>query len=914
MSVNSSFTLCPKTAAPTTSKSTSAFFNKQPENPVTSAAGEGDQKGPSLLVRSLHRGNSPATSAAAAKETTSQLLMYQKHDAINSKRLLRGTFPENLRDSAGRSHASEGSVAAAAIPSRYAPFEALVNERNMTRDLPISPLSHTEFLAWKQNRQRQNEALGDTSTASPICSSQGMPYSNHETVDWEEESKRQESKEGVTKNKEQDDDWGPDVPSAYKKRRLQQLEARKHILTNMNGAHATITDTKSDTAFQAPRAIRATPFEPLVHQRNLNGGRLSVGFSCSTHGDQDTPWKRRYQQSEIARLGSRQLALDVVDQNRQLKIQLIHQEADQLASLEAAGNHQSTYATAINSRKRSPSYLKWDEQGRDERGRSDASLTQKNLVSSSSKITSESKSAISNKNQNDTPIMECEEEDNEGRSFVNLERVSKGQACSPQQESGNSSSHPMCEMEENDACAAEAMNVFGSMNDDLPIDPAETNNLSKEERDDSALLGCCWDRADTSNISDASSHKRRRLSFDVDLEPLPTTLEEPKKALDLSTSMDGDKNANRNGEDEIPADAHVESAKKSECSTSSNFLLDASSASQYSKSGCEVVFEGGDNSLSALDVSAITNASPTPVKRCKVVSSKNIAHQEKLQDNHNEETEPVVTETQISVADKTDISIEDNANEIDQEIAAEEEPIHESDDTTPFIDKVLTSPSSTKNLQLQEDLNQASDRPERTKVPKRSKKSRRKRTPMKGLLKPAPSRVTRSLTRKSIETAEKSNHDLCVDDDSDISTRAALDASTNFETRENDETETEHETSKASNDDVCPSESIVASSKVLGSQDNIKNPNDQDSDKRAVLSKHEDVENMCVDGDKKEAKMTEDAGSPEEVEPLALSLGSTSNALQQPQHVGKRRGRRRRGKLAASLQAPALKKNRRQIR
>ena len=890
MSVNSSFTLCPKTAADVSS-SNSAFSKKPQENPSDTAAGEGEQKEPqpSLLVRSLHRGNSPAKSSAAAKETTSQLLMYHKHDT-NSKRLLRGTFPENLRDSArsnigaaGRSHPSEGSETAV-VPSRYAPFEALVNERNMTRGLPISPLSHTEFLAWKENRQRQNQALGDTSTASANGSS-------HETVDWEEENKRQNSKEGATKSKEKNDDWGPHVSSAYKKRRLQQLEARKHILANMDSARAATTDANEDTAFQAPRAIRATPFEPLVHQRNLNGGSLMVGFSKS---DEDIPWKRRHQQSELARLGSRQRVLDMVDENRQLKIQLIHQEAEQLGSSETAGNHQSKYATAMNSRKRPPSHLKRDDQGRDERDNAGASA---------------SKSALTNKNQTDTTITEYEGEGNEGQSFVNLNRGSRGQTCSPQQESGSQSSDPMCDMEEYDTSADRAMNVFGSMNDGLPVDPAETNNLSKEERDDSALLGYCWDRVDTSNVSDASSHKRRRLSFDVDLEPPPTTtVAEPKKPLKLLSTSTDRENASCNGKDEIPAELHGESPKITEGSTSSSFLLDASSASQYSKGGCEVVFESVENSLSALDVSAITNASPTPVKRPKVTSSRKNPRQED-QDIH-QAAGPVIAENRVSVADKTGNAGEDKANEIEQEVDSQE-PKHESDDAEPFVDKVVVPPSAPENNQLQEDLNQVSEKLEGTWVPKR-KKSRRKRTPMKGLLKPASSRVTRSRTRKSIETTEKSCQEPCADDESDVSTRAALDTSTTFEALDDDETE--HETSRPSNDGGRPNESLIATSpEVLEAQEKPKNPNDQDSEDRAVLSKDDDAENKCVEADNKETKTIEDADSPEEKDPLALSLVSTSNALKQPQHVGKRRGRRR-GKLAASLQAPALKKNRRQIR
>ena len=51
------------------------------------------------------------------------------------------------------------------------------------------------------------------------------------------------------------------------------------------------------------------------------------------------------------------------------------------------------------------------------------------------------------------------------------------------------------------------------------------------------------------------------------------------------------------------------------------------------------MFEGGENSLSALDVSAITNASPTPVKCSKEDPFWEAAGQSKLEDTAESKTQ-----------------------------------------------------------------------------------------------------------------------------------------------------------------------------------------------------------------------------------------------------------------------------------
>jgi len=99
---------------------------------------------------------------------------------------------------------------------------------------------------------------------------------------------------------------------------------------------------------QAPRAIRVTPFEPLVHQRHLKDGILSpflleeyeawnhrsiVPFcqpnSNHNHNYNDS-WKRHYQKAEIAQSDTRMKLLAMAEENRQLKIQVIGHEAAQL--------------------------------------------------------------------------------------------------------------------------------------------------------------------------------------------------------------------------------------------------------------------------------------------------------------------------------------------------------------------------------------------------------------------------------------------------------------------------------------------------------------------------------------------------------------------------------------------------------
>ena len=930
MSVNSSFTLCPQ--AP------NSAFSILP-------AANGQRKRPSLLVRSLHRGNSPvATAAAEEEEDSARHIQFHSQPTSHPNRLLRGTFPENLRDSRlSRDRPSilmsTGGTAAA---KAYSPFETLVNERHMNRGR-ISPLSQAEFLAWKQQqRQTQYQTSGD-----------------HATVDWEEEPTTTGAATAMSTSidvkEAKEDTFGAHVPAAYKKRRLQQLEARQHIFANLgnakSGENGTSTaTTKPVTAFQAPRAIRATPFEPLVHQRNLKDGNLSVGFgsnwttatddhniikssqqqhhddtAATTTTNDEKAWKRRCQRAELARLESRQQLLGMVDENRQLKIQLIHQKAAQLMSSSSLStkSHQTTRRSILrNSTNTSHSNSHHPRRHQSPQGRQDQDTCKEMSLAhhddASATIMSETGAACKSsekpgavpdtsaiysnsiatmmKSQNDTTI--TEEEEDEKPSFINLKRGT-GRSAKRSQESPPPTDY------EDDARETSAVNLFG--NDDTKELLEQEPNESKPELDDSALLGC-WNRVDTSNVSsDASSHKQRRLSFDV--ESLPQ--EEQKEPATLA-SADG----------EVPEEC-LQSDKKSACSTPGSFLLDGSIASQ---SGCEVVIDGGDNSLSALDVSAITSSSPTPIKFDRAAST--CPEDEPvsfLQDPvavvlaNSSKPEKAVTDDNDIEDENVENDLQDsNVEEHYESTASNNKDGQACADEKLFTDdEIAAPPPSPKELiddnTSWQDHNEVGEKPKESRVSKRSNKSRRKRTPMKGLQPSGtsfgPSRATRSRARKPAASTEKP----LLDETSDISAGAAF-SSSKLEILNEDENP--EETTKRCDDvpdNSCSPEHPENKNQDLSPVHGEKQ--DSGSAKPTVHFDNSGVENPMEDGDVKEPSTRskpEKSMPGEDAEPLAASLTSkTSNALQEG---GKRRGRRRRGTLPTPLPAPALKKNRRQMR
>lgn len=260
MSINSSFTLYPRAGSAFSSYQTAEFTQREK---------------PSLLVQALIRGEISGDDAP--------------------DRLIRGTVLPNLR--AKRIQDAKKDTSSA--PKAYAPFEPLINQRNMSSGT-ISCLSHQEFKAWKGVSQLANPSSG-----------QAM----ERTVDWDK--------------------------SLSHTQRLQQ-EVRKIIETQV----------KHSEIYKVPRAIRVNPFELSVTDRKLKNGTISPflhdeyrawnktaivrfqnNFLCDEAlGDNDGNWKWRCYKAEIGRCDARKQMLHTMEENRQMKIQMIQCKGATLGS------------------------------------------------------------------------------------------------------------------------------------------------------------------------------------------------------------------------------------------------------------------------------------------------------------------------------------------------------------------------------------------------------------------------------------------------------------------------------------------------------------------------------------------------------------------------------------------------------
>lgn len=793
MSVNTSFTLCPS----------SSDFVAQPsandcKRPVRSL------QPPHVNAPVQEQQSNDSTTVATAGEG-----MQQKQMSRSSSRLIRGTFRNRRKRSPpsqglSTSHTTSSRSSSSGSSTKYAkPFEPLVNDRKMSQG-PISPLPQAEFLAWKKQQQKQmprsnqqqQEQAGEYNSNN---------RNNNDVVNWEVCPTQ------IADSGNSNEECDSEQSAVREKQKLPQVQARQPVLTERN------TTTSGDKAnYPALKAVRVTPFEPLVHQRNLQGGRLLVGYSVTERtgeGDNNTDtttssWKRRYQKAELARLESRQKVIRVLDEQRQLKIQVIQHRASQLASAPQAldVSQQEDFLEVSNLRKRSSPSMEHD--GPTQRREQKIIVESKHMeVLDTSNVVPAARKA-----SNDTTITEDDDDDDDEEkvSFINVRRGGRGdKRVSSSQESfdllvlaGNDDEGPS-------NCDAKKENTGNdNSNGENNFQEDEEANNTKEERDDNALLGC-WNQADTSDATDNSSHRGRRLSFTA------ASIEENKKPPRLDKS----------------SESHSQSAKSSNDSTPGSLRFDACSASKNPR---EFVFKGGDNSLSALDVSAITaTSSPTPVK-CDHLDNVPASGEQ----DGGDDTMP--------------FDEKEEQNETDDNVPVHQSPIPVDD----------VSPEKTVDLEETTE--------EKPKATKRGKNARRKRTPMKPILR----RPSANSSESSRLTRSRVNKTMCSTDSELF-----------------DETKSQHDThsrrQSRSSIDKADTLSVI---KTADDERNALEICDENSEPNTGISNH--------------------GGT---LDPLETSTGVKGNnkAADQPRGE-KRRARRLRGTLAASLQvAPALKKNKR---
>ncbi|CAB9499012.1 expressed unknown protein [Seminavis robusta] len=254
----------------------SSAFSQFPSSPSSSDRSTRNRS--SLLVQSVQRSDNQAPPTMDNSEN------HNSSEGDND----RLGFLWKTRRVGGLAN-TDAAVGGVALRS-YSPFEPLILDRGM-KDGVISPLPEEEYQVWKE-RECQ-------SVPSKVVATRGEDPSLHSDLK---------------------------VPK---------------------GSQQVQMDT---TSFSAPRAIRATPFEPMIDQRNMkdgvvspllleeysawNGGRSIVTFRSSDN--EEHSWRRRCMLSELARLDARKRTLHVMEENRQLRIQMINQQAEHLSLKTAA--------------------------------------------------------------------------------------------------------------------------------------------------------------------------------------------------------------------------------------------------------------------------------------------------------------------------------------------------------------------------------------------------------------------------------------------------------------------------------------------------------------------------------------------------------------------------------------------------
>jgi hypothetical protein len=301
MSIESSFTLCPQ--------------------PHSAFSWHTEQKRPSLLVQSLQRYNSPTY------DTCSSQGAKNGDDQQGTGRFQSGTNFFSMSKSGERIDGATTTFQRPAVKT-YSPFELLVHERGMSYG-PISPLSQEEYNAWKKRDIQVAEAGG--------LSIVGIDRAGIASVD----AKLLIRVDGK-------DPMKLVLPTTSQNQRM-QIETRKRILASMSDG-----SNSNKTTFSAPRAIRATPSEPMDHRRaKMQGvwssflleqydadssghstakfqGKLSNGHDINDNENGAT-WKRRCLRAQIDKCYTRKNMLSVLEENRQLNIQLINQQAARLS-------------------------------------------------------------------------------------------------------------------------------------------------------------------------------------------------------------------------------------------------------------------------------------------------------------------------------------------------------------------------------------------------------------------------------------------------------------------------------------------------------------------------------------------------------------------------------------------------------
>ena len=372
-----------------------------------------------------------------------------------------------------------------------------------------------------------------------------------------------------------------------------QQESRKRILAHVGD------EAEGSTTFILPKVIRrANPFEPLVSDRNLENGRFSfTSLRQETTGESYFPneqqyhekensWRLRCHRAEIAKCDARKQMLRIMDENRQLNIKIIYQKAEAFSDLQTETLDSSCDSNCQES-VQEPKFA-----------------------------------AVEDAREN---AQEKEKDNVEDHSSLILSTSRFSAATSNQSSSEGDGKQASDEEDANESCQDECSGDIDAQ--------SSASALNQEEAENSALLACGKSIAkmNESDVTNLSSPKRKRLSF-------TEASEATESAVEAVQEEDGEQTVKE---------------------TSESINVANNTPQEDDQSNKHEILELHEGSLNALDISAITAASASPSDA-------------KAELGHSEESEP---------SNKSDANMKKNSDQLtDSAVEVSAEQTHSDKD------------------------------------------------------------------------------------------------------------------------------------------------------------------------------------------------------------------------------------------